>query len=143
VLVDPEPWVLADELGKATVNLRIYFWLNGLEHSSLKVRSSVIRLIKQAFQEHGISMPDEAREVIFPRGVPVTMLSESPPPADREAPAPPPPERPDLAPEAVATPAEGGLSSEADTLDEQARQAHQPDEKEDLLRGSAPAKPTP
>ena len=143
VLIDPEPWVLADELGKATVNLRIYFWLNGLEHSSLKVRSSVIRLIKQAFQEHGISMPDEAREVIFPRGVPVTMLSEAPPPAPRETPAQPPPEAPGGAPKAVATPAEGGLSSEADTLDEQARQAHQPDEKEDLLRGSAPAKPTP
>ncbi len=75
VLKDPEPSVLADSLGKATVNLRVYFWLNGREHSWLKVRSSVIRLVKLAFQENGISMPDEAREVVFPQGVPVAMLN--------------------------------------------------------------------
>jgi small conductance mechanosensitive channel len=68
VLQEPEPWVLAQDLGKATVNLKIYFWLNGHEHSWLKVRPSVIRLVKRAFQQHGIRMPDEAREVIFPRG---------------------------------------------------------------------------
>ena len=70
--------MLADSLGKATVNLRVYFWLNGREHSWLKVRSSVIRLVKLAFQQHGISMPDEAREVVFPQGVPVTMLDRRP-----------------------------------------------------------------
>lgn len=132
ILNDPEPWVLAEELGKSTVNLRIYFWLNGREHSELKVRSSVIRLIKQAFQEHGISMPDEAREVIFPQGVEVAILPHgedqkqlvrqpmSTVPADTTA-------------EVIATPAEGGLSSQADTLKEQARQAQQLDEKDDLL----------
>jgi xylulose-5-phosphate/fructose-6-phosphate phosphoketolase len=78
VLNDPEPSVLADSLGSATVNLRVYFWLNGREHSWLKVRSSVIRLVKLAFQNQGISMPDEAREVVFPQGVPVTMLAEKP-----------------------------------------------------------------
>lgn len=70
VLNDPEPSVLADSLGTSTVNLRVYFWLNGREHSWLKVRSSVIRLVKLAFQQHGISMPDEAREVVFPQGIP-------------------------------------------------------------------------
>ena len=78
VLNDPEPSVLVDSLGKATVNLRIYFWLNGREHSWLKVRSSVIRLVKRAFQQHSISMPDEAREVVFPQGIPVTMLDRKP-----------------------------------------------------------------
>ena len=57
VLNDPEPSVLADSLGRSTVNLRVYFWLNGRTHSWLKVRSSVIRLVKRAFQKHGISMP--------------------------------------------------------------------------------------
>jgi small-conductance mechanosensitive channel len=74
VLKEPEPWVLVDSLGSATINLRIYFWLDGSEHSWLKVRSSVIRLVKRAFQSEGISMPDEAREIVFPRGVPVHML---------------------------------------------------------------------
>ncbi|MCC6907376.1 MAG: mechanosensitive ion channel [Phycisphaerales bacterium] len=149
VLNDPEPWVLAEELGKATVNLRIYFWLNGQKHSWLKVRSSVIRLIKRAFQDHGISMPDEAREVIFPQGIPVTMLSDSPGPAQPDStkrdPAQlhaAPAEHIDSTPEAVVTAAEGGLSSEADTLDEQARLAHQPDDTVNLLRGGSDDKPT-
>ncbi len=134
VLKDPEPWVLAEELGKATVNLRVYFWLNGEQHSWLKVRSSVIRLVKRAFQDHGISMPDEAREVIFPRGVPVTMLAGSTNEIKPRAIAPPPSQE-EHGPEVVATRAEGGLSSEADTLDEQARRAQPPDQKENLLRG--------
>ena len=63
MLKDPEPWVLVDNLGTATVNLKVYFWLNGKEHSWLKVRSSVIRLVKRAFQENGVSMPDAEREI--------------------------------------------------------------------------------
>jgi small conductance mechanosensitive channel len=57
VLNDPEPSVLADSLGSATVNLRVYFWLNGREHSWLKVRSSVIRLVKLAFQNQASRCP--------------------------------------------------------------------------------------
>ncbi len=78
VLCQPEPSVLVESLGKATVNLRVYFWINGRNHSWLKVRSSVIRLVNRAFQNHGISMPDEAREVVFPQGIPVTMLEGKP-----------------------------------------------------------------
>ena len=140
ILTDPEPLVLADSLGKATVNLRVYFWLNGREHSWLKVRSSVIRLVKRAFQKHGISMPDEAREVVFPQGIPVTMVGERPEsdsagPGGRIRAGPPPKEL-----DAVSTQAEAGLSSEAGVLDEQARQAPTLKEEENLLR-AAPADP--
>jgi len=132
VLKDPEPWVLADGLGPATVNLRIYFWLNGKENSWLKVRSSVIRLVKRAFQQHGISMPDEAREVVFPQGIPVTLLDGKLP----ELLADGPPARPLSTPlegrNAVSTRAEAGLSSEAGTLEEQARQAKTLEEGENL-----------
>ncbi len=144
VLHDPEPWVLVNDLGKATVNLTIYFWLDGHQHSWLKVRSSVIRLMKRAFQESGISMPDEAREVIFPQGVPVTMLGEShdvhPDVAGASTAAAqprvsaPPPES-----AAVATKAEGGLGSEKGALQEQARQAKPLGETENLLDPSSPA----
>ncbi|MEO7474496.1 MAG: mechanosensitive ion channel family protein [Gemmatimonadales bacterium] len=134
VLNDPEPWVLADDLGKATVNLRIYFWVNGKENSWLKVRSSVIRLVKRAFQLQGISMPDEAREVVFPRGIPVTVLDGIPEktPSARQRPQPdaePPSEELD----AVATKAEAGLSSEAGELEQQARQAKPLHEGDNLL----------
>jgi len=40
------------------------------------VRSSVMRLAKQALIRGGISLPDEAREVIFPQQVPVRMVTD-------------------------------------------------------------------
>jgi small conductance mechanosensitive channel len=135
VLNDPEPSVLADSLGTSTVNLRVYFWLNGREYSWLKVRSSVIRLVKLAFQQHGISMPDEAREVVFPQGLPVTMLDGKPEkPHDvgtgKRLPAQPP--RDEL--DAASTKAEGGLASEAGVIKEQARQVQPLNDGENLLK---------
>jgi small-conductance mechanosensitive channel len=58
VLESPEPWVLVDRLGSATVDLKVYFWLDGSVHHYAKVRSALMRLIKRAFQDAGISMPD-------------------------------------------------------------------------------------
>ncbi len=69
VLNDPEPQVLVDNLGAATVNLVIYFWVDGQKNSVTKVKSALIRLIKRAYDQAQISMPDEAREVVFPEGV--------------------------------------------------------------------------
>ena len=77
VLDDPEPWSLVDSLGPSAVVLRIYFWLDGSRHSWLKVRSSVIRLVKRAFQDAGITIPDPSRELVFPKGVPVIMSQET------------------------------------------------------------------
>ncbi|MEO8197471.1 MAG: mechanosensitive ion channel family protein [Thermoanaerobaculia bacterium] len=134
VLKEPEPWVLADDLGKATVNLRIYFWIDGHEHSWLKVRSSVIRLVKRAFQQKGISMPDEAREVVFPRGVPVTLLDGNRAATQEDGALQSPGEsRRSDGLDAVSTKAEAGLSNEAGILEEQARQAKPMDEEENLL----------
>ena len=126
---DPEPLVLVEMLGPATVNLRIYFWVNIAKHSALKVRSAVIRLTKQAFEEAGISMPDEAREVVFPGGVPVRMLSDGQaeeafpqqhkPPTDAALPA--------------ASDPEGDLSSEAGEINEQAQRARSPEIGQNLL----------
>ncbi len=142
VLQEPEPWVLADDLGKATVNLRMYFWINGHQHSWLKVRSSVIRLVKRAYQEHGISMPDEAREVVFPSGVPVTIID----PAQQPQKAGGALSASDAGPrakraqgvDAVSTTAEAGLSNDSGILEEQARQSKPVDEGENLL-GAPPS----
>lgn len=134
ILNDPDPAVLVDSLGQATVNLRIYFWLNGRDHSWLKVRSSVIRLVKRAFQKEGISMPDESREVVFPKGVPVTVIErETGEQSDgRQAgggSAESPEERAD-----VSTQAEAGLYSESVVIEEQARQVGPLKDSENLLR---------
>ncbi len=112
VLNDPEPMVLVDALGAATVNLKAHFWIDGRTYSVDRVRSAALRLIKRALVEHGISMPDEAREVIFPQGVPI--VREAPAvaaPAAATRPAPRQPER-----EEAATSAEGGLGNEAAEL---------------------------
>ncbi len=124
VLSDPEPLVLVEDLGPSTVNLRVYFWFDGGKHSFLKVRSSVIRLVKRALQNAGISMPDEAREVTFPDGVPVRMIDTEREAQSAKAAEPKPP----VEPEAVSTKAEAGLESEAEEIKEQARQSWTPGE---------------
>lgn len=57
VLADPEPWVLVENLATATVNLRVFFWLDSSQYHWRKVKSSIIRLVKRAFQNEGIMMP--------------------------------------------------------------------------------------
>jgi small-conductance mechanosensitive channel len=132
VIDDPEPAVLVEALGSSTINLRVYFWVDISRHSHNKVRSAIIRQTKTAFEQHGISMPDEAREVVFPKGVPVQMLQDRPypksaPPADdaggRSA---------DAAGDANSR-IEGDYSSEAEAIERQARESRAPEGGENLL----------
>ena len=74
VLDEPEPMVLIDNLGSSTVNLKVYFWINVEATSVVKMSSSLMRILVESFTQAGISMPDDAREVVFPEGVPVRQL---------------------------------------------------------------------
>jgi small-conductance mechanosensitive channel len=65
VLNQPQPLVAVDELGASTVNLKVYFWIDAERSSSVKVKSHIINLIKVALMKAQISMPDDAREVVF------------------------------------------------------------------------------
>ena len=139
VLDDPEPLVLVDNLGSATVNLKVYFWIDGATHSLLKMKSSVIRLTVRALADADISMPDEAREVVFPDGVPVRMLNGS---ASHEAglsaervPTTASERRgsPDPDAGAVAVEAEGDLESERASLERQADASRDPEEGANVL----------
>jgi small-conductance mechanosensitive channel len=58
VLDDPKPLVVIEELGDSNVLLRIYAWVNQQQYSYPKVRSETIRVIKQAFDDAGIVMPE-------------------------------------------------------------------------------------
>lgn len=78
VLNDPAPLVLVESLGASTVNLKILFWLDSKRYDAASVCSALMRQAKSALTEANISLPDEAREVIFPNGVHVTMLDSSP-----------------------------------------------------------------
>lgn len=144
VLGDPKPLVLVDGLGASTVNIKAYYWMNGARYSVLKVRSALLRLIKRALIREGITMPDDAREIIFPDGVPITGLPE---PEGAPA-APPVPKRlSDIEPEQSATEAEGDLENEAREIEEQARGGILGDESdgnllnEDAASEAGPGKP--
>lgn len=148
VLKQPEPWVLAEGLGSAVVQLRVYVWLDGTKHSWLKVRSSVLRLVKRGFQENGISMPDEAREVVFPEGVPVRMLREDQESRADDAWEPNVEERRAAVDEQrrrsaedaeVATGAEARLDSEAGSIGRLADTSRTPEGGQDLLTQPEPS----
>lgn len=78
VLTTPEPLVLVEELGPATVNLRIYYWFDSATYSPNKINSALLRQTKNALLRGGIELPDSAREIIFPKGVPVIQTTKTP-----------------------------------------------------------------
>jgi small conductance mechanosensitive channel len=129
VLQEPEPMILTEELAATSVNLRVYFWIDLAQHSSLRVKAAIMRLIVTRYQEEGISMPGELREVIFPEGVPVRLLEKGeayPPVSPTEA----PPEAPE---EGAHTASEGNLNTESHELRQQVADSTPPEEGENLL----------
>lgn len=111
VVDDPAPIVIVDALGSATVNLLVLYWFDQTKHSPLKVSSSVIRQAKQKLTDAEITMPDEARELVFPQGVPVQMLESSGTPVVK-----PNSVSPDAAMEPTASTGEGDLKAEQDEV---------------------------
>jgi len=69
VLDDPEPQVLIDTLGASSYNVKVYFWVDVEKTSVVKMSSVLMRNITKAFLDAEISMPDDARERIFPQGI--------------------------------------------------------------------------
>lgn len=162
-LNDPPPRVLLEELGASTINLLVFVWIDGTKHDVLSVRSSCMRIVKQALLKAGISLPDEAREVIFPNGVPVEMISAQ----QKKSPTQQQPagevtdasasqfveygsdrrsqdfgglpvctidQQPDEADESEA---EGNMTSEVEHLQKQAKHSWLPGEEEDVLLGKS------
>jgi small conductance mechanosensitive channel len=145
VLADPEPLVLVEELGLAPpiVRLHAYFWINARDHSTLKVRSALMRLAKSALQTDDFVMPD------VPRVAPSASSSDasSKPHNGRAAPQQPssparatPPQnavgepRKGSEESPQATTAEGELRSEKAELKAQAAHSRELESGADLLR---------
>lgn len=137
VLDDPPPRVLLCHLGASTVNLRVYFWVNGMTHNWETIQSSLMRIIKQSLQESGISLPDEAREVIFPNGVPVQMLERSQQLKSHEsngdARQEPSQKSTSKTREEVVSRGEGDMTSESEELKRQADASWEPEGETNLL----------
>lgn len=136
VIDDPAPQVLIDNLGAATINLTIYFWVNSEQHSTIKVASQLMRTLVSDFTEQGISMPDDARERVLLNSqgndiyLPATNLSETDvPQASQQV-----PEKP------VIKPSHNDhkhnlddVSSDADEIREQADQARDPEQGNNII----------
>ena len=65
VLQDPEPSVTVAQLSDSNTTLLIRAWMNQQSHDLLKIRSEAIRLVKGAFDEAGIVMPEPTYQLII------------------------------------------------------------------------------
>ncbi len=132
VLETPEPLVLVEELGPATVNLRVYYWFDSAAYSPYKINSALLRQTKNALVNGGIELPDAAREVIFPKGVPVIQMTSKeqvlPKAGSSASAARAADEMSDT------TPSEGGLSNETVEMRQQQSEGNLPEAQENLLK---------
>lgn len=65
VLEEPAASIVIDELGDSNVSLIIRAWIDQRSHDITKVRSESIRLIKIAFDDAGIVMPEPIYRVLM------------------------------------------------------------------------------
>jgi hypothetical protein len=110
------------------VNLQISYWYDSQTFAPDKINSALLRLSKNALLKGGIELPDPAREVVFPKGVPVIQTERTP--------APPKKQREESAPEeetSVATASEGHLSNEEAEVSETSK-GSVPEADENLLK---------
>ncbi len=133
VLEMPEPLVLVEELGAATVNLRVYYWFDSGTYSPYKINSALLRQTKNALLKGGIELPDSAREVIFPKGVPVIQTTGTAE-ASREAESGAGVARAAADEMSHTTPSEGDLSNETVEMREQQSEGNLPEAQENLLK---------
>ena len=132
VLETPEPVVLVEELGAATVNLRIYYWFDSATYSPYKINSALLRQTKNALLKGGIELPDSAREVIFPKGVPIIQkMSTAEISRESESAASAVHTLDDMS---DTTPSEGDLSNETVEMREQQSEGNLPEAQENLLK---------
>lgn len=139
VLEDPEPLVLVNELATSTVDLQAFFWVDGSKTSVLKAYSAILRLVKRRLQTDGFSLPDSARELIFPQGVPVELdpsaeaTSEAPAPSDSTQSSRSKADATTRESAEENTEAEGSLESDQAVIERQAAKSRPLDAGENLL----------
>jgi len=129
VLQTPEPLVLVDSISSGNVVLCIYFWMDGKQYNWQKVKSSAIRLIKKVFldaqilisgTEIKISFADEA---FAPKQITKDKKAIKIMSIQKES-------------NKSATHAEGGLSSDKDDIQKQAKQSDVVGKAQNLLTDS-------
>ena len=120
VIAGIKPLALVDELGDSTVRLRFQAWLDQTKHDFHKTRSESIRMVKEAFDQAGIEMPEPIYRV---------KLSEPAAPSQAE------PARPAVKVPETAEPTDEALSAD-DTIDRQIQAEERESGETNLLPGS-------
>jgi small conductance mechanosensitive channel len=132
ILADPEPSVLVENLASTTVNLRVFFWIDSSQYNWRKVKSSVIRLVKRAFQDEGIKMPGNEVELNFLNDLSVILPEQK----NKKPRAKKKNHKRHKESEHIITDAEGKLSSEMEEIQKQARLSRPIDRDENLLNST-------
>ena len=108
------------------------------------MNSAIIRLTLAALTEAGISMPDDAREIVFPEGVPILQINKQEQEEEKVRTVQRASAQARQEKEPESTESEGNLGSDVANLNAQAQAAPSPEEGSDLLatdggkRGTAP-----
>lgn len=136
VLAIPEPLVLTELLGASTITMKVIFWVDGTQHSVIKVKSAIMRMIKSAYMSNNISMPDGDREIVFPEGIPVSAPQELRSLAGADLHSQREPDAPASASgdDCVASDSEGALASEAGEINRQATESVLGENETNILR---------
>jgi small-conductance mechanosensitive channel len=58
ILSEPKPLAVIDSLGDSSVAMKFFAWLDQTDSDFLKTKSEAIRLVKEAFDDAGIEMPE-------------------------------------------------------------------------------------
>lgn len=126
VLKDPEPQVLIDSLGSSTINIVINFWVDGHQYALNKVASVLMHKTVRRLEAAGITMPDDAREVIFPQGIPVVKMDQQASPMTE-------PSDTHLTQHDSADVSKQELASDTQDIIEQAKNARDPEEGKNII----------
>lgn len=125
VLENPAPACLVDTLGDSNVVLKMQAWIDQRESDYQKARSEAQRLIKEAFDDAGVVMPEPIYNINLRRKSAKTLSDATTPPATAESANEPEPET--------------DVDTSADrTVDEQIEADRSAGPEKDLLNPGAP-----
>lgn len=122
VLNDPEPSLLIKELGDFNVLIECFGWIDQREADFAKVKSQAIRLVKEAFDQAGILMPEPITNIRLKQISPSERLTQEDKPTAKQL--------------------DPSLKAEAETVDvspgheleHQIKEEHEQSDEENLLK---------
>lgn len=129
ILEDPEPVAIVDELGPSSIIIKVQFWLDGKSYSIFRVRSSLMRQVKNVLLEAGVSLPAASQPTVFATILPPNEIPEKEAIDSEQGPQ----TTTDNVEAASVSTGEGHLQSEEADLNRQANASGLPEAADNLL----------